>query len=152
MRDLFEQFLIEIGLLPLNAENNKWNAVQIDHTPESCPKLINRRYENSKVKQRINYDVPDNSGVYVYLQQDGSVLYIGETINLAVRLINHYEKSYKPCENPENLRWHKLFGSHREWLVVFYFECNNLYERQAIEAMLTRIFEPKHITTKGERR
>jgi hypothetical protein len=140
MKQYFEDFLKEQGLLPL--ESNKWNKITVDHTKESEP--ISRK---SEVKRKISKTVKGLKGVYVYKYQD-QILYVGEGI-LERRLRRHYNESYKSARSKRTKKWHDFFGSYRHVLDVYYLEVQDKYIRKTIEAMLTVVLEPEYIKRYG---
>lgn len=140
LKTSYEQFLLQLGILPINTEKGIWKKpLLIDHTVENAPK---KAREHSKVRKFIRTNVMADSGIYVYFTSNNKVLYVGESQDLKGRLSLHYDESYKPCTDLQYQRWHDLFGAYREVLTLWYLECENLHDRKAIEAMLTRVLKP----------
>lgn len=131
MKEQFEGFLIDQNILPYEG----WNKIIVNHE---------EGYNQMEVKDHIRKEIKDeDSGVYIYTNDRGEVLYIGEG-KLKSRLLRHYKKSYKKQINSPR---HHFFQERKEKMTVYYKLMNDKYERLAIEAMLTVVLEPSYIKT-----
>lgn len=126
----------DTGILPFT----KWNQIEINHNEDS-----NQEEVKSYIREKLKYV---DTGVYIYTNKQEEVLYIGEG-RIKTRLIRHYKKSY---EEQINSPRHKFFKERRESMIVYYLPMNDKYERLAVEAMLTVIYEPSYIKTLTKKR
>ena len=130
----FKELLENQKYLPYT--NGNWNNIMLDHTKGS-----NVTLERGKINTQL---INNMKGVYIYTNEETSeVLYVGEG-DLKNRLERHYGKTYQK-ENKENPR-SKFFKSveQRVKMLIYYTEIENVYERRAIEAMLTTVLKPKY--------
>ncbi|MCU9613145.1 GIY-YIG nuclease family protein [Caldibacillus lycopersici] len=144
MNKEFTRFLEALQLLPVD----KWDSCIVDHTKEYVPGKGNAKIRNL-LKQKCTTD----SGVYGYFNQDGECLYIGMANDLSGRIYGHYKAAWVEVSKGTNRDPHQLpfFKEHKGIVNVRWYKIADIFERQAIEAMLTRVLKPKYIEFMRER-
>lgn len=135
MIEAYKKLLHDENILPLS----NWHEIKVDH---SVPQQKNRK--NCPIKKQIYDNCEGVEGIYIHLNSKGECLYIGLSNNLAKRIHAHYWESWN--ENRRNQHQLPFFKKYKEVLTVKWIECNNPYDRIAIEAMLTRLLEPLYYT------
>ena len=75
-------------------------------------------------------------GVYVYIDNTNkNVLYVGKSVNIANRLIQHYKEYTGPVSWDKKDIFHNFFKNFDD-VIIFYFETKNKTEQTLIEVML----------------
>lgn len=134
-----EKFLNVIGALPL--KKGYWQSFDVQH---SKPALNNRE----KVKEQILKEVGNLSGVYIYRDRKGRVLYVGKGKPLKNRLFSHYRESFENVPGDRTKRWHRFFKAHAGHVTVFWRHINEEGERRFIEAALTFVLDVEFLKFK----
>ncbi|WP_042458988.1 GIY-YIG nuclease family protein [Neobacillus dielmonensis] len=135
----YEKWLRELGLLPINHDNENWKSFKLVH---EVPKTINDR---ETVKSFLKNEVGLKSGLYVYKNSQQEILYIGKAKLLLNRLYSHYRESYEPVPGDKKGRWHQFFSSNQGELEIFWTELSTESDRGIIEKMLEALLEPTFI-------
>jgi excinuclease UvrABC nuclease subunit len=135
MKEKITCFLKKSGFLPINTK--KWQSFSINH----C-KPANK--ERGKIKTFISDAVGDSSGIYIYKNNFGKILYVGKGNPLKNRLYSHYRESFEkvPGDTADNL-WHKFFSSHKGELMVYWQQVKSEDERKILERMLEYVLNPR---------
>lgn len=86
----------------------KLNQPAIDATPdalESNKKLISSVVKTSLLPPQITRDqvdaLPDQAGVYYFYDNEGEIIYVGKSINIRKRIIQHFNIDYKSKKSLE---------------------------------------------------
>ena len=86
----------------------KLNQPAIDATPdalENNKKIISSAVKTSLLPPQISREqvdaLPDKAGVYYFYDSDGEVIYVGKSINIRKRIIQHFNIDYKSKKSLE---------------------------------------------------
>ncbi|MGM7702239.1 hypothetical protein ACSVDE_10990 [Pseudalkalibacillus sp. Hm43] len=132
----YESFLINLGYLPLS----NWKSGNVQH---QIQKLKGER--KPPERERILNEFSRESGVYMYSYND-KCLYVGEANDIGCRLAGHYDAAWLPQEGRQKkYPQYDFFKLYRYELEVKWIEVQNEFDRDAVEAMCTRIFNPIYI-------
>lgn len=135
MIESYTELLEKNNILPLS----NWKVFTADHSKEKI-KGLRKEEHIEHIKMQAN-KIP---GVYMYFDGD-ECLYVGIASNLSGRFIDHYKESWNEAPKGRNNQQFAFFNQYRIPLRVLWFEIENEFNRFAIEAMLTRIYNPKYI-------
>jgi hypothetical protein len=135
MKRKITSFLKKDGYLPI--DTRKWVSFYINHSKPA-------KNERKANKMLIINKVGDSSGVYIYKNNLGKVLYVGKGDPLKHRLYSHYRESFEkvPGDTLDNL-WHKFFFFHKGKLRVYCKIVEGEKERRIIEQMLAYVLNPQ---------
>jgi hypothetical protein len=135
MKALYAKWLSEINLYPISEPN--WRVVDISHR-EPHDMLDKMQKENN-----ICEVVGDKSGIYVYKNEKGEIIYIGSGDPISRELIYHYREIIKISNSAKRTqKHHRFFNTFRGDLTVCFVEIGDDKCREIIEKMLVYIFSP----------
>ena len=137
-RHRYAALLKDSGLLPLTS--GVWQHFTLKHQPPTDPG------ETEQTRKVIDHQVDDANGLYVYTQQDGTVLYVGKAKPLKNRMWSHYLESFQTVKGgTKDNRWHRFFSSHQGTVIVYWAEIEDEEVRKILERMLTLELMPLFI-------
>ncbi len=132
----YKDLLKKHEYLPLE----KWKSGKVEHHIE---KIKNHR--KPPQRERILEQGKGIPGVYAYFLED-VCLYVGEAGDIGERLAKHYDEAWGDHSNwKKQHHQYEFFKLYRYELDVKWLELENEFDRKAIEAMCTRIFNPIYI-------
>lgn len=143
MKVTFTSFLQQIGFLPLDPQNKFWNMFYINHTIE-IPTIEQMKIERKRIKKELQ----GKSGLYVYLDKNRKLLYVGKAKNLAGRVYSHYQEAFRGGGV-----WQEFFSKYVGELNVLWCEISTDRQRRAIEEMIEEVqpSEFENIYPRGKR-
>ena len=130
MKNKFRGFLEENGYLPLSS----WDSLEIKHG-----------VKDNSIKQLIRKVVGTKEGLYVYIKGD-RILYVGKAKSLFGRINSHYRESFEKVSGDTKwYTWHRFFSQKRNSgpVKVFWKEVGEESDRQILEKMIARVFNPE---------
>ncbi|MFB5285433.1 hypothetical protein [Peribacillus sp. Hz7] len=143
----FRDFLYLNEILPYK-NNKNWKSLKVEHkikTPEeqkSDKKNLTLQFENVGFK----------TGLYLYENNKGEVLYIGKGMNknegILERIKSYYQKACNGDFKPKNQRHMdliKLFRTNFGEINIYVFHMDDDNEAILIEEILTRELKPLYI-------
>lgn len=136
MRAKYAKWLNEIDIYPITESN--WSVFQIQHR-EPIDMIDKMQRENNIVE-----GIGEKSGIYIYKNDKGEVLYIGAGDSMASKIISHYREIFQTVtKEGEVQKYHRFFQAYRGELTVFYMEIEDDGSIEILEKMLIYIFCPK---------
>jgi excinuclease UvrABC nuclease subunit len=96
-------------------------------------------------KQKVNL----HNGLYVYVNSNKEVIYIGKGKPIKNRILSHYDECFKSVRgDTSNQRWHRFFCSNQGELTVCWIKLEDEDNRKIIEQNLTFVLKPKFLEFK----
>jgi len=135
--------LNKIGLMPIS--NKGWQTLQISHLKADKQ---GKKYTREFIKKKLG----NVSGVYLYRNKAGRILYVGKGNPIKYRLYMHFRASFERVPgDTKNQRWHKFWSRHKGILKVYWTKLQKKQEQKLIEQMLEYVLLPKFITFSVEK-
>lgn len=133
MRKGIADLLREKEYYPLDSP--LWNFFQF---PLVNPKSEQEKIANTKI---IESCLSNEKGVYVYLNSENEVLYIGKGNPIKSRLLSHYKKVLKGKIKNRRIAF---FQDIQDTVTIYWLEIQEKEERELVEHLLSFLLSPKY--------
>lgn len=100
---------------------------------------------NNDQERRVNLqivksNVQNRKGIYIYVNTEGEVLYIGKGSPLKSRIESHYNKLVKVNPDKRDI----YFQNNQGIMEIFWLEIEEEEEREIVEHLLSYLLKPKY--------
>ena len=133
MVSAFRGFLEKENFLPFTPENKNWNNFQITH-PSKKPNKDKIKFERERIKMFLG----GKQGIYLYLNNENNLLYVGKSVNLYSRVYSHYRESFLGKGV-----WSHFFSENTGELTILWREISTDRQRRALEEMIEEVQRTK---------
>lgn len=132
MRQEIEILLRNKGYFPMTSP--LWNSFEFNQV-----KPVDDREKITNIN-KIESHVPAKKGVYVYINQQEEVLYVGKGSPIKKRVKSHYEKLSKSNTNKRIA----FFQDNMGIVNIYWVEIEEQEERELVEYLLVYLLKPKY--------
>jgi len=134
LKEPISRFLSEHHFLPISVKNKEWTSLDIVHPSKEPTKEQVKDY-----RKWIHEKVPNEGGIYAYLDSKTSLLYFGKAMSLCDRIYSHYRVSFRKMSGDKKGIWHKFFSANHGQLTVLWRKLATDRQRIMIEEMVEEV-------------